>query len=107
MNKTLILGIETSCDETAAAVVSGGSRLHSNIIASQAELHRKYGGVVPEIASRRHLETVNFVIEQVAPQAAHFPIWQPSLLLRPGTGGAPLVGLITKHGIYAENRCLR
>ena len=64
MNKTLILGIETSCDETAAAVVSGGSRLHSNIIASQAELHRKYGGVVPEIASRRHLETVNFVIEQ-------------------------------------------
>ena len=82
MNKTLILGIETSCDETAAAVVSGGSRLHSNIIASQAELHRKYGGVVPEIASRRQLETVNFVIEQaLAPQAAHFPIWQPSLLL--------------------------
>ena len=50
MNKTLILGIETSCDETAAAVVSG-SRLHNNIIASQAELHHKYGRVVREITS--------------------------------------------------------
>jgi N6-L-threonylcarbamoyladenine synthase len=97
MNKTLILGIETSCDETAAAVVSGGSRLHSNIIASQAELHRKYGGVVPEIASRRHLETVNFVIEQALSAAGctFSDLAAIAVTYGPGLVGALLVGVNT------------
>ena len=60
----MILGIETSCDETAAAVVTSGGEIRSNVVSSQADLHAKYGGVVPEIASRRHLELVAPVIEE-------------------------------------------
>ena len=59
MKKNLILGIETSCDETAAAVVAAGKTVLSSIIASQIPIHEKYGGVVPEIASRHQLEMVN------------------------------------------------
>jgi N6-L-threonylcarbamoyladenine synthase len=54
----LILGIETSCDETAAAVVEDGGRIHSSVVASQVEVHAPYGGIVPELASRRHLEAI-------------------------------------------------
>src|SRR5262249_6217664 len=54
----VILGIETSCDETAAALVTGDGEILANVVASQAELHARFGGVVPEIASRRHLELV-------------------------------------------------
>ena len=53
----VILGIETSCDETAAALVTSGGEVRSSIVASQAELHAQYGGVVPEVASRRHLDS--------------------------------------------------
>ncbi|MCH7814918.1 MAG: tRNA (adenosine(37)-N6)-threonylcarbamoyltransferase complex transferase subunit TsaD, partial [Planctomycetes bacterium] len=56
---TTILGIETSCDETAAAVVDDGCRVRSSVVASQVALHRKYGGVVPEIASRAHIERLD------------------------------------------------
>ena len=59
-----ILGIETSCDETAIAVVTDGKRLRSNIIASQVELHSQYGGVVPEVASRQHVRDLVPVLEQ-------------------------------------------
>ena len=59
---TTVLGIETSCDETAAAVVDDGRYVRSNVVASQVEFHRKYGGVVPEIASRKHIEVLNSVI---------------------------------------------
>jgi len=59
-----ILGIETSCDETAAAVVEDRTNVLSNIVASQIEVHRKYGGVVPEIAARHHIEAIGLVIEQ-------------------------------------------
>jgi len=65
----LILGVETSCDETAAAVVAGGKKICSNIIASQIDIHEKFGGVVPEIASRKHLEAVNFIIAQALAEA--------------------------------------
>ena len=58
-----ILGIETSCDETAAAIVEDGRYVLSSVIASQAELHNRYGGVVPEVASRQHLEAMLPVIE--------------------------------------------
>jgi N6-L-threonylcarbamoyladenine synthase len=58
-----LLGIETSCDDTAAAVVTDGYTVESNVLASQDEFHREYGGIVPEIASRKHAETINAVIE--------------------------------------------
>src|SRR5512139_3797086 len=65
----LILGIETSCDETAAAVVRDGKTVLSNVIASQVEFHKKYGGVVPEIASRKHLESIVPVITEALQKA--------------------------------------
>ena len=62
--RALILGIETSCDETAAALVTEDGEIRSSVVASQAELHARYGGVVPEVASRRHLELVTPVIRE-------------------------------------------
>ncbi len=66
---TLILGIETSCDETAAAVVEDGAYIYSNVVASQVELHAQYGGIFPEMASRAHIEQIYPVIEQALTQA--------------------------------------
>ena len=54
-----ILGIETSCDETAAAIVEDGKLLHSNVISSQVDLHARFGGIVPEVASRQHLSLIH------------------------------------------------
>ena len=65
----MILGLETSCDETAAAVVTADGEIRSNVVASQAELHARYGGVVPEVASRRHLELVSPVVREALEQA--------------------------------------
>lgn len=97
MTKTLILGIETSCDETAAAVVADGKTMLSNIIASQIEDHRKFGGVVPEIASRKHLEIVNAVVEQALDEAAVMfqDIAAIAVTNGPGLVGALLVGVNT------------
>ena len=64
-----ILAIESSCDETAAAVVHNGREVRSNIISSQIDLHKLYGGVVPEIASRKHIEKINQVIEEALKEA--------------------------------------
>lgn len=69
MNDLYILGIETSCDETAAAVVKNGTQILSNVVASQIEVHKRYGGVVPEIASRQHVEQITIVIEEAMRQA--------------------------------------
>src|SRR5271170_2099318 len=65
----LILGIESSCDETAAAVVAGGRRILSSVVASQVAVHRKYGGVVPELASREHLRQIVPVVREAVEQA--------------------------------------
>lgn len=65
----LILGIESSCDETAAAVVRNGREVLSNVIASQIAVHTQFGGVVPEIASRRHIEQINQVITAALTEA--------------------------------------
>ena len=64
-----LLAVESSCDETAAAVVLNGREVLSNVIASQIDLHKLYGGVVPEIASRKHIENINQVIEQALKEA--------------------------------------
>ena len=65
----LILAIESSCDETAAAVVKNGREVLSNVISSQIALHTLYGGVVPEIASRKHIEKINYVIQEALDHA--------------------------------------
>jgi N6-L-threonylcarbamoyladenine synthase len=64
-----ILGIETSCDETAAAVVEDGRRIRSSIVSSQVDLHAPYGGVVPELASRAHVERINRVVDEALMEA--------------------------------------
>ena len=68
-NDVLMLAIETSCDETAASVVKNGRKVLSNVIYTQIALHTRYGGVVPEIASRKHIEKINQVIEEALKQA--------------------------------------
>lgn len=92
---TLILAIETSCDETAAAVVEDGRVLRSNIVASQIELHKRYGGVFPEMASRQHILTIGPVIRQ-AMNEAHVS-WRDldavAVVHGPGLAGSLLVGL--------------
>src|SRR5947209_11336673 len=65
----IVLGIETSCDETAAAVVDGGRKVLASIVASQDDVHAPYGGVVPELASRRHLEVIVPVVEKALAEA--------------------------------------
>lgn len=92
---TLILGIETSCDETAAAVVTDGCAVRSNIIASQHHLHEKYGGVVPEIASRAHLQRIVPVLEEALAQAgvAFEDLDAIAVGNRPGLIGSLLVGV--------------
>ena len=67
--EVLILAIESSCDETAASVVKNGREVLSNVIFSQIDLHTLYGGVVPEIASRKHIEKINQVIEEALREA--------------------------------------
>ncbi len=91
----MILGIETSCDETAAALVSPRGEIHANVVASQAELHARYGGVVPEIASRRHLELVSPVIEEALDRAGATldDVETIAVTRGPGLIGALLVGL--------------
>lgn len=91
----LVLAIETSCDETSAAVVKNGREVLSNIISSQIELHKLYGGVVPEIASRKHIEKINQVIEE-ALSSAKVTLEEIDLIgvtYGPGLVGALLVGV--------------
>ena len=91
----MILGIETSCDETAAALVTPGGEIRANVVASQADLHARYGGVVPEVASRRHLELVSPVIrEALADAGAKLDdVDLVAVTAGPGLIGALLVGL--------------
>jgi N6-L-threonylcarbamoyladenine synthase len=91
----LILGIETSCDETAAALVTGDGAILANVVASQAELHARFGGVVPEIASRRHLELVTPVLGEALDRAGASldDVAQVGVTTGPGLIGALLVGL--------------
>lgn len=97
----LILAIESSCDETAAAVVKNGRNVLSNIISSQIELHTLYGGVVPEIASRKHIEKINQVIEEALEKAntALEEITAIAVTYGPGLVGALLVGVSVAKAI--------
>ena len=90
----MILGLETSCDETAAALIEDGA-IRANVVASQADLHARYGGVVPEVASRRHLELVTPVIREALDEAGATidDLAQVAVTQGPGLIGALLVGL--------------
>lgn len=100
---TLILGIETSCDETSAAVVSNGRKVLSNIISSQADLHAEYGGVVPEIASRKHVELILPVIDSALKEAGITlnNVDGIAVTYGPGLVGALLVGVSAAKAIAA------
>lgn len=100
-----ILGIESSCDETAAAVVKNGREVYSNIISSQIDLHTLYGGVVPEIASRKHMEKINQVIEEALKVAGMTLDQMDAIAVTygPGLVGSLLVGVSAAKAIaYAK-----
>src|SRR6266571_270108 len=90
-----ILGLETSCDETAAALVTEEGEILANVVSSQADLHARYGGVVPEVASRRHLELVTPVVREALEQARAdlADVERIAVTRGPGLIGALLVGL--------------
>ena len=101
-----ILAIESSCDETAASVVKNGREVLSNVISSQIELHKLYGGVVPEIASRKHIEKINQVIEEALAEASVTldDVDAIGVTYGPGLVGALLVGVAEAKAIaYAKN----
>ena len=102
----MILGLETSCDETAAALVTTGGEIRSSIVASQAELHAQYGGVVPEIASRRHLELVVPVVREALAGAGATldDIEAVAVTQGPGLVGALLVGVSAAKAIAWSRR---
>ena len=97
----VILAIESSCDETAAAVVRNGREVLSNVISSQIALHTLYGGVVPEIASRKHIEKINQVIEEALTQADMDLTEMDAIAVTygPGLVGALLVGVAEAKAI--------
>ena len=108
-NEIKLLAVESSCDETAASVVRNGREVLSNVIASQIDLHKLYGGVVPEIASRKHIEQINQVIEQALKEAELTIHDMDGICVTygPGLVGALLVGVGTAKAIsYAAGKPL-
>jgi N6-L-threonylcarbamoyladenine synthase len=102
----LVLGIETSCDESAAAVIEDGHRIRSNVVATQAAVHAHYGGVVPEVASRQHLRSIVPVVETALEQAG--AQWSDldgiAVTHGPGLAGSLLVGVNAAKGLaYAHD----
>ena len=95
MENRYILAIETSCDETAAAIIKNGSEIISNIVSSQIDSHKRFGGVVPEIASRHHVEQVTIVIEEALAAAEMTPADLTAVAVTEGPGlvGALLIGI--------------
>lgn len=97
----LILGIESSCDETSIAIVENGKKVLSNIISTQIEIHKKYGGVVPEIASRHHIENITYVFYEALEKANKTikDIDYIAVTNKPGLIGSLLVGLLFAKGL--------
>ena len=96
-----ILAIETSCDETAAAVIEDGRRIMSNVIASQTNLHAQYGGVFPEVASRKHVEVIYAVVDKAMRSAylGYDDLDAVAVTRGPGLVGSLLVGVNAAKGI--------
>ncbi|GIP16334.1 DNA-binding/iron metalloprotein/AP endonuclease [Paenibacillus montaniterrae] len=101
MSEELILAIETSCDETSAAVVRSGKEICSNIVSSQIDVHERFGGVVPEIASRKHVETITRIIEAAIAQSGYTANDLSAIAVTEGPGlvGALLVGNVAAKGL--------
>ena len=102
----LILAIETSCDETAAAIVKNGREIAANVVASQIDSHQRFGGVVPEIASRHHVEQMTMVLEEAMKEAK--TAWEDldaiAVTEGPGLVGALLIGVNTAKALaFAHN----
>lgn len=99
--KVRILGIESSCDETAAAVIQNGREMLSSVIATQIEIHKKYGGVFPEVASRQHVRTIYAIIDQALEQAhlSLVDIDAIAVTRGPGLAGSLVVGLNAAKGV--------
>ena len=105
----IVLAIESSCDETAAAVVVNGRKVLSNVISSQIDIHKLYGGVVPEIASRKHIERINQVIEEALDESGKTLADMDAICVTygPGLVGALLVGVGEAKAIaYATGKPL-
>jgi N6-L-threonylcarbamoyladenine synthase len=102
----LILGIETSCDETAAALVTADGHIRSSVVSSQADLHAKFGGVVPEVASRRHLELIGPVVREALDEAGATldDVDRIAVTQGPGLIGALLVGIAAAKAIAWSRR---
>lgn len=109
IKEQIILGIETSCDETAAAVVKNGTEILSNVVTSQIDIHKQFGGVVPEIASRHHVEQITIVIEEAILQAE--VTWDDidaiAVTEGPGLVGALLIGINAAKALaFVKNKPL-
>src|SRR5258707_11843007 len=102
----VILGIETSCDETAAALVTRDGAILANVVSSEADLHARYGGVVPEVASRRHLELISPVVREALAQAdaSLDDVDRVAVTQGPGLIGALLVGLAAAKALAWARR---
>ena len=104
LSKKIVLGIETSCDETAAGLVDQDGRLLANVVASQSELHARFGGVVPEVASRQHLLSIQGVLRRALDEAACG--WEDvdavAVTNGPGLAGALIVGVNVAKGLAAS-----
>ena len=100
----MILALETSCDETAAALVTDEGEIRANVVASQADLHARYGGVVPEVASRRHLELVMPVVREALAEHTLDDVDRVAVTRGPGLIGALLVGLQAAKAIAWARR---
>ncbi|RAS83219.1 tRNA (adenosine(37)-N6)-threonylcarbamoyltransferase complex transferase subunit TsaD [Priestia endophytica] len=109
MKKELILAIETSCDETAVAIIQDGKEIIANVVASQIESHKRFGGVVPEVASRHHVEQMTIVIEEALQQAklTMEDINAVAVTEGPGLVGALLIGVNAAKALaFAHNKPL-
>lgn len=109
MTDTLILAIESSCDETAVAVIKNGREVLANVVSTQIDIHKKFGGVVPEVASRKHLENINIVVEEALEQSglALEDMTHIAVTYGPGLVGALLVGVATAKALaFAANKPL-
>lgn len=98
-----LLAIETSCDETSVAVIENGTIIRSNVVSSQIETHKRFGGVVPEVASRKHVETITRIIEEAIQQAG-VPLRELSAIAvtqGPGLVGALLIGVVAAKALAA------
>ncbi|MFA5028499.1 MAG: tRNA (adenosine(37)-N6)-threonylcarbamoyltransferase complex transferase subunit TsaD, partial [Candidatus Methylomirabilota bacterium] len=97
----LTLGIETSCDETSAALLEDGCRLRSNVVASQEALHAPYGGIVPELASRRHIECITAILDRALSggSASLEDVTAVAVTAGPGLVGSLLVGVSVAKAI--------